>query len=222
MKITQEQSLAFATRFTRNYIRLYLPKLYDLYADTLEGDTKDKLHRHAQAMRDLPEDASVPDMRKVIRAAIDARAALAALDALDALAAFNAIDAYDARAALDVYATCLLDAADAINLDIPTQPNIDQSVIDIVDTEKTGFNMGHWHGDDNPKNWCNTTHCRAGGAIVSCGAVGIELEAAFGPAIAGGLIYAASYRAAGKPVTIPNFYASTKAAMADMRAQAAS
>lgn len=72
--------------------------------------------------------------------------------------------------------------------------------------ECQGLEMSGWHGDRHPENWCGTTHCRAGAAIACNGVQGFELEQAFGPAMAGALIYAASYRAAGKPITIPDFY----------------
>jgi hypothetical protein len=70
--------------------------------------------------------------------------------------------------------------------------------------------MGKWHGHDNPKNWCNTTHCRAGAMIVAAGEVGIELEEAFGPAMAGAILYALSGH------DVPDFYTDNESAMADI------
>jgi uncharacterized protein YjbI with pentapeptide repeats len=64
--------------------------------------------------------------------------------------------------------------------------------------------MGSWHS-------CDTTHCRGGWAITLAGKKGIELEAKMGTILAAALIY---YKSTGK---IPNFFASNKAAMADLR-----
>lgn len=141
-----------------------------------------------------------------------ARAARATLAAADA-------DARTAHHVRDEYAACLLEAADAcLPLGaIPINTAIDQRVYQFVTDECKGLDMDDWHGDGNPENWCGTTHCRAGAAIACQGKQGIELERAFGSAVAGALIYAASYRAAGKPITIPDFYASNDEAMEDMK-----
>jgi hypothetical protein len=71
--------------------------------------------------------------------------------------------------------------------------------------------MGSWHGD----NMCGSTHCRAGWAI-TLHPLGHELEAAFGPELAGSIIYMSS---TGR---VPNFFADTDEALADIRACAAS
>lgn len=71
------------------------------------------------------------------------------------------------------------------------------------------LDMGSWHA-------CETTHCRAGWAITLAGEAGAKLESEVGPAAAGALIYAKS--CPDKP--IPNFYASTKDALADIKARA--
>jgi hypothetical protein len=65
------------------------------------------------------------------------------------------------------------------------------------------FDMTSWH--------CGTTHCRAGWAITLAGEAGSKLEEAVGSAAAGRYIYEAS---TGRPA--PNFYATTKDALADI------
>ena len=71
--------------------------------------------------------------------------------------------------------------------------------------------MAQWHDPD-----CQTTHCRAGWAIALAGDSGRALEAKYGPAAAGALIYAKS-----RPgVPIPDFNADNEAALADIKAHA--
>lgn len=74
------------------------------------------------------------------------------------------------------------------------------------ETQGCALDMGDWHA-------CKTTHCRAGWAINLAGEAGYKLESLVGSCAAGALIYAKSRP--GKPV--PDFFASTKAAMADIR-----
>jgi len=73
-----------------------------------------------------------------------------------------------------------------------------------------GFDMSYWHQD------CGTTHCRAGWAITLARGAGKQLEDRYGSAVAGALIYAASY----PTLRVPNFTASNKEALADMQARA--
>jgi len=68
--------------------------------------------------------------------------------------------------------------------------------------------MGQWHT-------CETTHCRAGWAIHFAGDFGKSLEERIGPSAAGALIYWASCK------RIPNFFATNKEAMEDIRKGAA-
>jgi uncharacterized protein YjbI with pentapeptide repeats len=90
----------------------------------------------------------------------------------------------------------------------PIVPNIDAAILAAIEAGGK-LDMAQWHT-------CDTTHCRAGWAITLAGDKGRALEREHGPAVAGALIYAASRP--DKPV--PNFYASTADAMADIRAGA--
>ena len=92
--------------------------------------------------------------------------------------------------------------------DVPVVENIDARILDAVRNGNV-LDMTTWHT-------CETTHCRAGWAIHLAGPAGYELEKKVGPCAAGALIYAASR--AGKPV--PDFFASTKVAMDDIRKDA--
>ena len=89
--------------------------------------------------------------------------------------------------------------------DIPTVPNIDAAILSAVTAKGQSLQMDDWHT-------CETTHCRAGWAIVLAGEPGRELEKKIGSANAGTLIYLASRP--GK--NAPDFYASNEAAMADL------
>lgn len=93
-------------------------------------------------------------------------------------------------------------------LPIPVVPNIDATILAKIEGEdKMGeLNMYDWH--------CDTTHCRAGWAIHLAGAQGYALEACVGSSVAGALIY---HKSAGY---VPNFYDSTKSALADIKAHA--
>ena len=101
-----------------------------------------------------------------------------------------------------------LTGADLRGAEIPIIPNIDSAVLAAIEAGGT-LRMDTWHT-------CNTTHCRAGWAIVLAGDAGAKLETNIGSAAAGALIYAVSRP--NKPV--PDFYASNKDAMADIRASA--
>ena len=70
--------------------------------------------------------------------------------------------------------------------------------------------MSTWHA-------CETTHCRAGWAVVLAGPSGKLLEDLYGTSAAAALIYAKSRP--DKPV--PNWHASNDDAMSDLRACAA-
>ncbi len=88
---------------------------------------------------------------------------------------------------------------------IPVIPNIDRAILAAVQSPGCALDMAMWHT-------CETTHCRAGWAIHLAGDAGRALEAKLGSATAGSLIYAVS-----RPdKRIPDFYASTEAAMADL------
>ena len=68
--------------------------------------------------------------------------------------------------------------------------------------------MSDWHT-------CDTTHCRAGWAIILAGEPGKALERKHGSEYAGRMIYRAS---TGR---VPYFFDSDKSAMRDIREQAA-
>jgi hypothetical protein len=188
-------------------------------------------NRIASELESVTDDYLRSTCDRAYSAALDARdvrttlAARDALDALDALAARTALasrailDARAARTALAALAAHLLDAAIAAGLEVPVIPNLDAAVLSIVEHPETPLDMSSYHGDDDPENWCGTTHCRFGAAIVAADAW--ELEKAVGPWMAGALLYLASRRAQGKPERIPNAFEKDDEAMADIKACAA-
>ena len=90
---------------------------------------------------------------------------------------------------------------------VPVVPDIDAAILAAI--EKGGqLEMSAWHT-------CETTHCRAGWAVVLAGDAGRALEDEFGADAAGALIYAAS----GSHPT-PDWFAKNDAAMRDMRERA--
>jgi uncharacterized protein YjbI with pentapeptide repeats len=97
---------------------------------------------------------------------------------------------------------------------IPVIPDIDKAILTAIQAaaprpgsppDWRALKMEAWHT-------CQTSHCRAGWAIVLAGEAGARLEQSLGPAAAGALIYAASRP--DKPV--PNFYSTDEAALADI------
>jgi hypothetical protein len=85
-------------------------------------------------------------------------------------------------------------------------PDIDAAILRVVDAGGR-LDMATWHT-------CRTEHCRAGWAITLAGEDGAALEARVGSFLAGCMIYEAS-----RPnVPAPHFFASNKAALADLRA----
>lgn len=88
--------------------------------------------------------------------------------------------------------------------DAPVVPNLDEEILRLVESGKGRLRMSDWHT-------CETTHCRAGWAVVLAGAAGKALEDNYGTEAAGAIIYVAS---TGR---VPNFFASNEAAMEDMR-----
>jgi hypothetical protein len=92
----------------------------------------------------------------------------------------------------------------------PIVPDLDGQILRLVEANPAALNMDNWHT-------CRTTHCRAGWAIVLAGPAGAALQAQWGPATAGALIYAASY----PNLTIPHFLDSHHEALTDIRVRAA-
>jgi hypothetical protein len=94
--------------------------------------------------------------------------------------------------------------------EIPFVPDLDRQILEILDKREGKLNMKEWHT-------CETTHCRAGWAIVLAGEKGRALEDAYGTSLAGALIYARAY----PDLPVPDFGASEEEALEDMRARAA-
>ena len=109
----------------------------------------------------------------------------------------------------------ILRDADLRDADLSGAPRIENSDAQILaaisEAEQTGggLDMAHWHK-------CETTHCRAGWAIHLAGKEGYELEGRYGTPWAATLIYLAS-----GADRVPDWYASNKDALADMRERAA-
>ena len=88
--------------------------------------------------------------------------------------------------------------------DVPVVAHLDARIAALVDAGDGVLDMGTWHR-------CETTHCRAGWAVHLAGDAGKALELKRGPEMAGGMIYMAS---TGR---WPDFFASSDAALADIR-----
>jgi hypothetical protein len=99
-----------------------------------------------------------------------------------------------------------LTAANLTDANAPYVPPVENLDGQILARIKSGgkLKMDNWHT-------CETTHCRAGWAVV-ISPVGRTLESIYGTGPAAALIYAASY----PKNKVPNFYASDKDAMADI------
>ncbi len=96
--------------------------------------------------------------------------------------------------------------ADLRGANLPSGPivtDLDKKILAAIEAGGS-LEMGKWHT-------CATTHCRAGWAITLAGEPGRSLEANAGSAVAGALIYHASTG------MVPNFYASNKEALSDIR-----
>ncbi len=94
------------------------------------------------------------------------------------------------------------------NPDVPVVDHLDRKILESIESGALHLDMGAWHT-------CETTHCRAGLAIVHAGEAGKALEAKVGPQFAGAKIYRAS---TGR---VPHFFASNEDALRDIREQAA-
>lgn len=91
---------------------------------------------------------------------------------------------------------------------IPLVENLDAKILSEID-RGGGLDMSSWHA-------CETTHCRAGWAIVVAGKAGMDLEMRIGPCAAAALIYAVSCPS----LPVPNFFDNDVRALADIRARA--
>jgi len=90
---------------------------------------------------------------------------------------------------------------------IPLVVNIDATILSTLEGDGT-LDMADWHT-------CDTTHCRAGWAVVLAGDAGRKLEEQLGTNAAAALIYTKS---GSHPV--PNWYADNKTALEDIKARA--
>jgi hypothetical protein len=91
-------------------------------------------------------------------------------------------------------------------------PDLDKQMLAVIEAEPESLDMSSWHSTS-----CGTTHCRAGWATVLVGPAAQALEAVWGTAAVGALIYAASY----PELPIPSFYTDNETALADIRQRAA-
>lgn len=158
---------------------------------------------------DMPSDA---EWQANIDSLYDARARDLALDLVRALARALDLDLDLARAlarALDLARARDLALALRVLLGdrLATIERLDAAILAAVEHNGNALDMSSYHQ-------CETTHCRAGWAI-TLHPMGRKLEAAFGPWLAGAVIYQAS---TGR---VPDFFASNAVALADIRQCAA-
>ena len=86
---------------------------------------------------------------------------------------------------------------------------LDQKMLAAIETQGGVLDMNDWHT-------CETTHCRAGWAVVLAGKTGLQAESYYGTNIAAALIYEASYPGE----RIPDFFESSDTALEDIRQRA--
>jgi hypothetical protein len=89
--------------------------------------------------------------------------------------------------------------------EVPVVVDLDRRILDAVTTGGGALEMSRWHT-------CQTTHCRAGWAIMIAGEPGRKLEDKYGPFRAGAMLYKAS---TGR---LPDFFADNDDALADIKA----
>ena len=109
------------------------------------------------------------------------------------------------------------DLSGAVLRGAPKIENIHQAVYAAVTAAPDKFDMGVWHGDDDYKHPCDTTHCRAGWVVALAGDEGRDLESRIGTPAAATLIYLASDPSLER---FPSFYCGNDEALADMKAMA--
>ena len=93
--------------------------------------------------------------------------------------------------------------------EVPFVENLDAKILERIEKGTGLLNMKRYHT-------CRTTHCRAGWAVVLGGRKGKALEKKLGPNAAGALIYALAY----PDLPVPNFYATNKEAIKDIKFRA--
>lgn len=91
---------------------------------------------------------------------------------------------------------------------VPVVKQLDQRILAILESGRGELCMGDWHT-------CQTTHCRAGWAVMLAGEAGQILEQQLGAETAGTLIYAVSEG------YVPDFFATEQATMEDLQARCA-
>lgn len=108
------------------------------------------------------------------------------------------------------------------NPHIPVVEHLDAKILREIESGEGKLDMKYWHfGKDGSlkdrfeENFCGTTHCRAGWAVILAGKAGLELEAETDAATAGSAIYLASTG------HTPNFYTSTENGLAEVKRCAA-
>ena len=103
----------------------------------------------------------------------------------------------------------------SLPLTIPVIEDLDGKILDVLDSSPGHWlDMGAWHSDS-----CETTHCRAGWAIVVAGEAGRVLEErCHDTGLAAALLYEAAYPKLPQP--IPDFYDDNASAMTNMKYRA--
>ncbi len=166
-----------------------------LYQRRLSGDEPTRAEWAAAAAAAARYAAARYAAAAAARYAADADAAAAARYAAAAAAAAAAARKRIARALVDILRRNGVD---------PTTPGLDCAVLRGI--EAHGLDMSAWH--------CGTSHCRAGWAV-TVAPLGLALEAAFGPELAGRVIYLASTGNA------PDFFCGDDEALTDIQRCAA-
>lgn len=93
---------------------------------------------------------------------------------------------------------------------LPVVPNIDKVILDLIEKNLAHLDMNTWHSK------CGTAHCRAGFAVKLAGKAGTYLELQVGTYLAGCFVYGGS-----RPgIPIPDFFESTKEALASIKEDA--
>ncbi len=149
--------------------------------------------------RVLRDDATVARVLSVADAGTVARV----LRFADAGTVARVLSVADAGTVARVLSVAGTGTVEVFGLEVPVIPDLDERMAEVA--ARGQLDMSAWH--------CGTTHCRAGWAVIFGGEAGRKLEDAFGPGMAGQLIYEAS---TGRPA--PNFFAGNEEAMSDITA----
>ncbi len=93
-------------------------------------------------------------------------------------------------------------------------PGLEVRILKAIENGSGRLEMSHWHGLDGA---CGTVHCLAGWAVHFARAEVAELEGKTSTFLVGRLVYEASYPGR----ALPDFFASSQKALADLRARVA-